>query len=551
MNQIEGNIVDVLNRKIFYGRIFFKNRNIVSIEELAGESDKYIDKYILPGLVDAHIHIESSMLIPSEFAKVAVRHGVIASVSDPHEIANVLGMDGIKFMLENGDTVPFKFYFGAPSCVPATEFETAGGKIGPDEIRTLADDERILYLGEMMNFPGVIYKNPEVIAKLDIFKNVGKPIDGHAPGLKGEALIDYVNSGITTDHESFSFSEAIEKLNLGMKILIRNGSAAKNLKELASLINSHPDMVMLCSDDLHPNDLIKGHINLMIKEAISNGAELFHVLRACTVNPKKHYGLNTGLLQVGDPADFIVVNNLEDFKVISTFIDGLEVFDGEESKMKTSKTLPQNKFISETFDSEEFQVNYLGGKLRVIKIIPGEIITDAIEICPKVQNGFVEADTTRDILKLTVVNRYQKTRPAIGFIKGFGIKRGAVASSVAHDSHNIVCVGTNDKDISKAVNLCVENSGGLVVVDDDNQYILPLPFAGIMTDRQCESVAKTYEMLESKIKTMGSYLDSPLMTLSFMALVVIPKLKLSDQGLFNVDIFNFVTLQTLETSQNL
>lgn len=544
MNQIKGNIVDVLNRRVFYGRISFKEGFILSLEELEGESDKYI----LPGLVDAHIHIESSMLIPSEFAKAAVRHGVVASVSDPHEIANVLGMNGIRFMLENGETVPFKFYFGAPSCVPATDFETSGGKIGVEEISILASDERILYLGEMMNFPGVIYKNPDVLEKLKLFQKAGKPIDGHAPGLKGDALNDYVRAGITTDHESFSLDEALEKINLGMKILIRNGSAAKNLKELASLIDMYPEMVMLCSDDLHPNDLVKGHINLLIKDAISYGAELFNVLRACTVNPKVHYGLKIGLLQTGDPADFVVVNNLSDFKVLSTYIDGIEVFDGKESKISSIKTLPQNQFISEKFNEEEFLVEYLGGKLRVIQIIPGEILTDSIEMCPNVQNGFLEAVTSRDILKLTVVNRYQKTNPAIGFIKGFGIKRGAVASSVAHDSHNIVCVGTNEKDICRAVNLCIENSGGLVVVDDNSEYILPLQFAGIMTDQNFELVAEKYELLESKIKTMGSSLESPLMTLSFMALVVIPKLKLSDKGLFDVDKFNFVQFQTLEAT---
>jgi len=536
--KIEGNIVDVVNRRIFQGVVTVNNGIIASIEEKNVKSDTYL----VPGLVDAHIHVESSMLVPSEFARTVVTHGTVATVSDPHEIANVLGTDGVYYMIENGETVPVKFYFGAPSCVPATPFETSGGILDVGDIEKLLSDSRIHYLSEMMNFPGVLFEVPEVIAKLEVAKKKNKPIDGHAPGLTGDDAVKYISAGISTDHECFTIDEALDKLKHGMKILIREGSAAKNLDALKALIKSHNNSVMLCSDDLHPNDLIKGHINLLVKRLLAEGFDLFDVLTACTINPKIHYKLDTGLLQTGDPADFLVIDNTDNFNIIKTYINGILVAENGEAKFAHSAVNKINKFNVKHKSPEDFRVQFKGGKIRVIEIIKGQLITNEVHLNPLVENGNIIANVERDNLKLTVVNRYEDAPPAIGFIRGFKIKRGAIASSVAHDSHNIVCVGTNDEEIAKAVNTIIDNKGGLAVVDGDSIMDLPLPVAGIMTDENAEKVAEKYELIEEKVKSMGSKLPAPMMTLSFMALIVIPNLKLSDKGLFDINKFDFVDL---------
>lgn len=539
--KIEGNIIDIINNKIFYGNVIISKNKIKEINYI---SEEYINSnYILPGLVDSHIHIESSMLIPAEFAKLAVTHGTVATVSDPHEIANVLGIKGIEFMIENGETTPFKFYFGAPSCVPATDYETSGAKISDNEIEILLKSNKIKYLSEMMNFPGVIYDSPEVKSKLELAKKYNKPVDGHAPGLNGELLEKYVKAGITTDHECFTLEEALEKINLGMKVLIRNGSAAKNFDALHSLITTHNDMVMLCSDDLHPDDLSDGHINLLIKEALSYSHNIFDILRACIFNPIKHYNLDVGMLRENDNADFIIIDNLKDFNVISTFINGEIVYSKNDVKFMSFPSLLPNKFNISLISKEILKVSQTGEKIRVINAIDGELITtESIEI-PKVEDGLLISDVERDILKIVVLNRYKETAPAIGFIKNIGLKNGAIATSVAHDSHNIIAVGTNDIDLAKAINLVIRSKGGMSVSNNKEEYLLPLPVAGLMSSHDGIKTGKLYKEVNKIVKELGSNLKSPFMTLSFMALLVIPEIKLGDKGLFDGKEFKFIDMQ--------
>ncbi len=537
---VEGNIVDVVSRKIFKGLLEVSNGKIVSIRE---DDTIHSDNYILPGLIDSHIHIESSMLVPSEFARAAVINGTIATVSDPHEIANVLGLDGIKFMLENGELVPFKFFFGAPSCVPATPFESSGAVISAEDIEQLFSQYDLNYLSEMMNFPGVLYEVPEVIDKLNIAKKFGKKIDGHCPGLSGEQLEKYISAGITTDHECFSIAEAREKIQKGMKILIREGSAAKNFDELKQLIYESPDMVMLCSDDKHPDDLIDGHINILIKRALASGLDLFDVVSAATVNPILHYSLDCGLLRKGDNADFIVVNNLETFDILETYIDGIKVAENGNCLFAPVEFSPINKFFCEKLSPSDLQILDNGRKIRVIEAIEGELITNSIEVKPKVENGCIVSDIEQDVLKIVVQNRYVPAKPAVAFIKNIGLKQGALATSVAHDSHNIIAVGTNDADLAEAINLIIENKGGMAAVRGSEKSILPLEVAGIMSSASLEVVANKYLELNQLAKKYGSSMNAPFMTLSFMALLVIPKLKLSDKGLFDGEKFCFTELE--------
>jgi adenine deaminase len=538
--QISGNIVDVVKEKIFPGTMIISDGKISEIIE---EKKEYAH-YIIPGLIDSHIHIESSMLVPSEFARLAVVHGTVAVVSDPHEIANVLGIKGIEFMIDNGSKVPFKFFFGAPSCVPATDFETSGAKILPEDIEDLFEKYNLKYLSEMMNFPGVTFDVPDVIEKLSVAKKFGISIDGHSPGLKGEDLKKYVNAGISTDHECFTLEEAKEKISLGMKILIREGSAAKNFEALHSLISSHNDMVMLCSDDKHPDDLVKSHINELIKKAVSLGHDIFKVLKCATLNPVRHYNLEVGLLQKNDYADFIVVDNLKDFGVMQTYINGTLVADKEKSLIESIKLSAVNNFNVNSKEISDFKIQNKRGKIRVIKALEGQLITNELIIEPKILNDEIVCDLENDIIKIAVVNRYQNTKPAIGFIKNFGLKKGAIASSVAHDSHNIIAVGTDDISLCKAVNSIIENKGGIAVFDGNVLNILPLPVAGIMSAKPGYYVAEKYSELNSLPAKLGCKLHAPFMTLSFMALLVIPSLKLSDKGLFNGNKFEFVDLFT-------
>jgi adenine deaminase len=537
--KVSGNIVDVVNSAIYPGTIKIRDGRIANIVR---DDKKMHDTFIIPGFVDSHVHIESSMLIPSEFARLAVAHGTVATVSDPHEIANVLGVDGIQYMIENGKTVPFKFYFGAPSCVPASNFETSGATLGPAEVETLLKSDDIKFLSEMMNFPGVLHDDPEVIAKMNFAKNLGKPIDGHAPGLRGEALKKYIHAGITTDHETFQYDEGEEKLSLGMKLIIREGSAAKNFDTLSPLIEKYPEQCMFCSDDKHPDDLVAGHINELVKRALRMGIDIMTALKCACVNPVLHYRLDVGLLQVGDYADFLEVDNLDNFGILKTFINGTCVAEKGKTLIPHHTAPHINKFKTGTKEAGEFHVKGKGGKINVIEAINGQVITDRALTSVKPVHGNIISDVGRDILKLAVVNRYQNFPPAMGFVKNFGLKRGAIASSVAHDSHNIVVVGVKDEDICKAVNLLIEHKGGLSVVSDDIEEHLPFPIAGIMTDEDGYNVVRQYSKLDRLAKHLGSYLTAPFMTLSFMTLLVIPELKLSDRGLFDGEAFRFIDL---------
>ncbi|WP_336069192.1 adenine deaminase [Mesoflavibacter sp. CH_XMU1404-2] len=538
MKTIQGQIVDIQNRTIFSGSILVENGKIKAIKKEAHN----VKHYILPGFVDAHIHIESSMLVPSEFAKIAVKHGTVATVSDPHEIANVLGVKGVEFMIENGKQTPFKFNFGAPSCVPATTFESAGAVINSDDIKTLMANPDIKYLAEMMNYPGVLFDDSEVLKKIEWAKHYNKPIDGHAPGLRGEDLTKYINAGITTDHECFTYEEGLEKLQKGMKVLIREGSAAKNFEALIDLLPKHYQNIMFCSDDKHPDDLLLHHINKLCARAVAKGNNVFNVLQAACINPVKHYNLDVGLLNEGDTADFIVVEDLKAFKTLQTYINGELVFDNGTSLMPHINFENLNNFNTETKQVSDFKVESQAKNIRVIEALDGELVTNQILAEATIENGNLVSNTKTDILKMTVVNRYKNDTPAIAFIKNFGLKEGAIASSVGHDSHNIIAIGVDDEAICKAVNLIIENKGGICAVSNTKQEVVPLPVAGIMSDQNAETIGKAYAKLDQMAKDLGATLHAPYMTLSFMALLVIPALKLSDKGLFDGSKFEFVDL---------
>ena len=536
---IKGNIVDIENRYIYKGEIEVENGKILAVRE----SEHSLETYILPGFVDAHIHIESSMLVPSEFAKIAVTHGTVATVSDPHEIANVLGVKGVHFMIENGKKVPLKFNFGAPSCVPATSFESAGADIDSEDIKSLLSNSDIKYLAEMMNYPGVLFEDEEVMKKIEWAKHFQKPIDGHAPGLRGDDITKYISAGISTDHECFTFEEALEKLQKGMKVIIREGSAAKNFEALIGLLPEHYENMMFCSDDKHPDDLLLGHIDQLCARAVAKGIDVFKVLQAACINPVKHYNLDVGLLREGDAADFIMVNSLKDFGVMKTYIDGDLVAENGKSFVESVNFEVLNNFSVNLKSSSDFEFHSSSDRIRVIEALDGELVTNEIEVESLIEDGNLVSNTNSDVLKMTVVNRYQDTDPAIAFIKNFGLKNGAIASSVGHDSHNIIAVGVSDEMICRAVNLLIENKGGVCAVNDNDQMVVPLPVAGIMSDQPAEIIGKAYSELDLMAKTMGSKLRAPYMTLSFMALLVIPSLKLSDKGLFDGGQFKFTSLE--------
>jgi len=536
---LKGNIVDIKNRKIFKGEITIIDGLISAIEE----KPCIENHFILPGFVDAHIHIESSMLVPSEFAKIAVNHGTVATVSDPHEIANVLGIKGVEFMIENGKKTPFKFNFGAPSCVPATPFESAGAIIDSDGIKQLMANPDIKYLAEMMNYPGVIFDDAEVLKKIEWAKYYNKSIDGHAPGLTGDNLNKYISAGITTDHECFTYDEALEKLQKGMKVIIREGSAAKNFEALIDLLPEHFENMMFCSDDKHPDDLLLGHINQFCERAIAKDIDIFKVLQVACVNPVKHYGLDVGLLKVGDAADCIVVENLYDFKTLQTYINGALVFDKGESKIVSIDFEILNNFNTDKKLVSDFRYESNQSKIRVIECLDGELVTNEIIKDATTDNGNLVSNTETDILKMTVVNRYENSKSSTAFIKNIGLKEGAIATSIGHDSHNIIAVGVSDEAICKAVNLIIDNKGGICAVSDDSEKVVPLPIAGIMSDQNAETIGKAYSELDEMAKGLGSKLHAPYMSLSFMALLVIPSLKLGDKGLFDGDTFKFTSLE--------
>ncbi len=576
---ITGRLADCLSHRIYPARVIIQNSLVIAVEPLP-DTEKYTHlPYILPGFIDAHVHVESSMLVPSSFARLAVVHGTVATVSDPHEIANVCGMDGVDFMIRDGQRVPFKFYFGAPSCVPATVFETAGATLDSRDVASLLERTEIKYLSEMMNFPGALHEDPEVMAKIAAAHRLGKPVDGHAPGLRGEDAKTYVRRGISTDHECFTIDEALEKLSYGMKIIIREGSAARNFEALAPLVDSHPEMVMFCSDDKHPDSLVEGHINQLCVRAVARGSDPLNVIRVACVNPVLHYALDVGLLRPGDPADFILVEDLVHFRVRETWINGQCVarlgtslieqpadassIPGEPLSPDTQQSFPQrastatgqtqhpqkipNLFNCRPRETADFAIaagmdeQY---RFPVIGAMDGQLITAKIECQPLRENNCWVSDPANDILKIVVVNRYRDAPIARAFIRNVGLKQGALASSVAHDSHNIVAVGVDDESLCRAVNGVIRHRGGISCVTEDLEMVLPLPVAGLMSMEDGYRVAELYTQVDQAAKAAGSTLRAPFMTLSFMALLVIPHLKLSDLGLFDGDGFEILDLRS-------
>jgi len=537
--KIKGQIVDIYNKTIYKGELVVEGGKIKAIIK----KDHQVTDFIMPGFIDAHIHIESSMLVPSEFAKIAVTHGTVATVSDPHEIANVLGIEGIEFMIENGNKVPFKFNFGAPSCVPATAFESAGAVIDSEGIKKLLQKKEIKYLAEMMNYPGVLYNDDEVSKKIAWAKYYNKPVDGHAPGLRGDDITKYISTGISTDHECFTHDEGLEKLQKGMKVIIREGSAAKNFEALIDLLPEHFENIMFCSDDKHPDDLLINHINQLCARSIKKEIDLYKVLQAACINPINHYNLDVGTLKVGDPADFIIVEDLVNFKTLQTYIDGELVFSKGISKIESVPFKILNNFNINKKSISDFRVESNAKQIRVIEALEGELVTNELIENSLIEDGNLVSNIHTDVLKMAVVNRYKNEKPAIAFIKNFGLKKGAIASSVGHDSHNVIAIGSTDKAICNAVNLLIETKGGICALSNSEKKVLPLPIAGIMSDQNGKTIGKEYALLDQMAKEMGSTLKAPYMTLSFMALLVIPSLKLSDKGLFNGSKFEFTSLE--------
>ncbi|MCB0352487.1 MAG: adenine deaminase [Bdellovibrionales bacterium] len=537
---LEGNVVDVQSGEIFQGEVLIEGGLISRINRKATENSQFI----LPGLIDSHVHVESSMLIPQNFARIAVRHGTVGTVSDPHEIANVLGVKGIEYMLDDARRTPFKFMFGVPSCVPATPFESSGATIGVEEVAQLFRRGDMGYLAEVMNFDGVLARDELLMAKIEIARAKGKRVDGHAPGLRGDDARKYISAGISTDHECFTAEEALDKIRWGMRISIREGSAAKNFDALIDLIDEFPEFIMLCSDDKHPDSLVEGHIDRLVQRALARGHDTIKVIRAATKNPVEHYGMNVGLLQQGDPADLITVRDLESFQITSTYIDGTKVAqDGESLLQVATDAAPINNFTQYPVRTSDIAVRHNGGKIRVIEAIPGELITRELIVDPTVQDGFIVGDPDRDILKLVNVNRYEKAPPAVAFVKNMGLRHGAIAGSVGHDSHNILAAGASDDEICRAIELVMKHRGGLVLCAGEEEIVLPLDVAGLMSREDGDKVAKLYTALDSRAKELGSQLPAPYMTLSFLALLVIPELKLSDKGLFSTDGFSFRGLE--------
>ncbi len=540
LQRITANVVDIAGRCASPATVHVVDGRIAAIQPASDQPTTFL----LPGFIDAHVHVESSMLVPSEFARAAVVHGTVATVSDPHEIGNVLGVAGVHYMLDNASQVPLKFYFGAPSCVPATSFESAGATITVEQVEQLLDDPRILYLSEMMNFPGILNGDADCLAKVQAAHARGKPVDGHAPGLRGEEAARYVAAGITTDHECFTKEEALDKIAAGCKIAIREGSAARNFDALYPLLGEFPRQTMLCSDDKHPDEMFLGHINVLVRRAVQQGIDVFDALQAACLNPIEHYHLDVGQLRVGDPADFIEVDSLEKLNVLRTWIEGQLV--AEDGKTTISRVEPTrvNQFVATRVQPEQLAVPAQSGSLQVIEALDGQLITNRIAVEPKIKNGQVVSDLGRDILKLVVVNRYRKAPPVTAFIKNFGLERGAMASSVAHDSHNVIAVGASDNDLTAAINAVMDAGGGLSAVCHarDVRHVLPLPVAGLMATGTCAEVGAAYQLLDAAVKSWGSTLRAPYMTLSFMALLVIPELKLSDLGLFDGNQFEFTPL---------
>ena len=541
---LEVNLVDIPARATYPATLRVAQGRVAALER-TGDAPVPGRPYALPGFVDAHVHVESSLLVPSEFARLALPHGTVATVSDPHEIGNVLGVAGVRYMLDNAAQVPFKFCFGAPSCVPATPFETAGAAITAADIEALFQDPRIGYLAEMMNWPGVLHRDPEVLEKIALAQRYQRPVDGHAPGLRGPDAVRYASAGIATDHECFAADEARDKLVAGMKILIREGSAARNFDALIELVPAHYQELMFCSDDKHPDTLLLGHIDQLVRRAVALGYDVYQVLQMACLNPVAHYRLPVGQLRAGDAADFILVDNLTDFRVQQTYLDGALVAENGRCCLPAAPVAVANNFHALPVAAAALAalIGPPGARVPVIECFDGQLITARRELAlPRSAAGQPQPDPAQDVCKLVVLNRYAPgARPAVAFIKGFGLRAGALASSVGHDSHNITAVGCDDASLARAINLVVENAGGLAVVSATTAQVLPLPVAGLMSDQPGPAVAAAYSALDALAKNeLGSTLQAPFMTLSFMALLVIPSLKLSDKGLFDGEKFEFV-----------
>lgn len=536
--EIEGNIVDIYNRNIFPGIVSIEDGRIIAI----ARSTKQYDRYILPGFIDAHVHIESSMLVPAEFSELVIQKGTVAVVNDPHEIANVLGKEGIYFMLENSRSSLIKIFFTIPSCVPATDYDFSGSRLSVDDIKELLKSGRFVGLSEMMNVPGVLKHCPEVMRKIEIVRKQQLPIDGHAPGVRGMNLLKYVQAGISTDHECVDLEEALEKLNAGLKILIREGSAAKNYNALKSLISSHTDQVMFCTDDSHPDDIIRmGHIDKIVKRAVYDGFELFDILKVACINPVEHYHLPVGTLRINDPADFIIVRDLKSFDVLSVYLSGEDKFRYVKNRQKSfTSAVCLNNFSRTPILPSDLKKN-AGERNLCIGVKNGEIVTTKEFFQLSAPKQDFQSDTDKDILKIVYLNRYQNTPPQIAYIRGIGLKEGAFATSISHDSHNIIAVGCSDLELTSAINAVIAGKGGLSVAGKDGISVLPLPVAGIMTDKRGMEVAEIWERMMEKLHRMGCCLDSPFMTLSFMSLIVIPELKIGERGLFDYNKFDFIS----------
>lgn len=536
---IQGQFVDLAKRKIYGAELLIANGQIMAIEKVKFKKGPFI----LPGLVDAHIHIESSMLVPSEFQRLALTFGTLATISDPHEIANVMGMEGVYYMIENAEDLPLEIIFGAPSCVPASAFETSGAKLNVQMVEKLLKDPRIGYLSEVMNYPGVIHRDPELMQMISASKKLKKPVDGHAPGLRGNDLRLYQSAGIETDHECYSYEEAKEKIQLGMKVIIREGSAAKNYNALAPLIAEFPDQLMFCSDDKHPDDLIKGHINQIVSRAVKDGYDLYDVLKIATLNPRRHYQIKSGMVGKQQSADFILVDDLQNFNVNEVYVKGVLVAKHGSCLVPSTPVFIINQFNSELITSDDLKLRALSNNVSVIEAIDGQLITNKISHSAYILDGYAVSDARHDILKIAVVNRYQKAKPAIGFVKGFGLKAGAIASCVAHDSHNIIAVGVDDDSLVRVINKIIFQRGGISACLNSFVLGLDLPVAGIMSNQDGYTVAKSYSLIDHFVRTdLKSPLRAPFMTLSFMALPVIPTLKMTDKGLFDGSRFEWTTV---------
>ncbi len=539
---VSGTLFDPAKQKLGGARVAISETGLIESVTPADNPDR---GFILPGFVDSHVHLESSMLTPAAFARAAVVHGTLAAVADPHEIANVLGRPGVELMLRLAGQTPFVFGFGVPSCVPATPFETAGAELGPEAVESLLDMPGVTHLAEMMNVPGVLNKDPSVLAKLAAAHRRGLPADGHAPGLTGGSLRAYAAAGIATDHESLCPAEAREKIAAGLKILIRYGSAARQFEKFLPLLAEHPDMCMFCSDDKHPDDLLKDHINRIAAAARRQGVPLPNIIRAACVNPVRHYRLPLGLLQPGDTADFQIVDDLDEFRPREVWLRGRLVAREGVSLLPQGAPEIRNRFAAQPLAPEALRIPARGAnRVRVIGVHDGLLLTDHLTLPPSLSEGAVVADTGRDIVKLVVYNRYTPAPPAVALAQGFGLKCGAIASSVAHDSHHIVAAGVSDNALAGAINAVVNCKGGLAVADAGGQPLarLPLPLAGLISTEPAELVARGYAECDRRAKELGSGLAAPFMTLSFMALPVIPNLKLTDKGLFDGVAFRHVPL---------